>query len=249
MSDTPPKAATTPMFNRVNVDRASHVIVDQIKELIREGSLKPGDRLPNERDLCQQFGVSRVTVREALRVLEASGLIQVRVGAQGGSFLTTPSPELVGDNLGHLLTLSDISGSAATEARQVFEVGILPLIIDRATAEDITALRALIAQSEEQQKAGTYSTDTSAAFHARLAACTHNPAVEALMHSFYGPLVASLREAKSVAPTMGDRGIREHNELIDAIVDKDLKRARTILTTHLERTAQRVAMAEAELKP
>ena len=76
------------MFSPVNVDRVSQVIVDQIKLLIRDGRLQPGDRLPSERELCQRFGVSRVTVREALRVLEAGGLLAIRVGAHGGAFLT-----------------------------------------------------------------------------------------------------------------------------------------------------------------
>ncbi|MGG5752313.1 FadR/GntR family transcriptional regulator [Zafaria sp. Z1313] len=220
------------------MDRAYHVIVEQIKQLIRDGELKPGDRLPNERELCQQLGVSRVTVREALRVLEATGLIRVNLGARGGSFLTSPSPEIVGDNLAHLLTLSPITASAATEARQVFELGILPLVIERATPEDIAALRGLVADARAD---GAHSMDMSAAFHVRLAACTHNPAIEALMHSFHGPLISSLRAAKTVAPHMGLKGTEEHGELVDAIADGDLPRAQTILAQHLERTAQRVA--------
>ena len=244
MSGTPANSPSTHLFRQVAVDRASHVIVDQIKQLIRDGKLKPGDRLPNERDLCQELGVSRVTVREALRVLEATGLIQVRLGAHGGSFLTSPSVELVGENLAHLLTLSPVTASAATEARQIFELGLLPLVFERATPEDIAALRNLVAEARAAEAEGVYSTDMSAAFHVRLAACTHNPAIEALMHSFHGPLISSLREAKSVAPNMGIKGIEEHSDIIDAIEKGDLGRAQAVLTQHLERTAQRVALVE-----
>lgn len=244
MSGTHRNPPSTQLFDRVSVDRASHVIVDQIKQLIRDGSLKPGDRLPNERDLCQQLGVSRVTVREALRVLEATGLIKVRLGAQGGSFLTSPSPELVGENLANLLSLSPITASAATEARQVFELGILPLILERATPADLTALRELVADAKAAKADGYYSTDMSAAFHVRLAACTHNPAIEALMQSFHGPLISSLRTAKTVAPDMGIKGVEEHGDIIDAIERRDLPHAHEILTQHLERTAQRVGAAE-----
>ncbi|WP_298045649.1 FadR/GntR family transcriptional regulator [uncultured Citricoccus sp.] len=218
--------------------------MEQIQQLLRDGSLKPGDRLPTERDLCQQLGVSRATVREALRILEATGFIEVRLGAHGGSFLTSPSLEVVGENLANLLTLSPITASAATEARQVFELGILPLILERATPEDIAVLRSLVAEARAAQAKGLYSTDMSAAFHVRLAACTHNPAIEALMHSFYGPLSSSLRQAKNLAPNMGTKGIEEHDEIVDAIENHDLSRAHEILSDHIERTAQRVAATE-----
>lgn len=227
-----------PLFTRVNVGRTSYAIVEQIKKYIQDGTLTSGDQLPNERDLCQQFGVSRVTVREALRILEANGLIEVRVGAHGGSFLTSPSKELVGENLAHLLSLSDISGAAAIEARQVVELAILPLAIEHATEEDIDALRALVDESSELEE---YSADMSAEFHVRLAASTHNAAIEALMNSFYGPILASLSVAKASAPAMGKVGIEEHRQIVEAIATRDVDRARRIMTTHLERTARRVA--------
>ena len=82
--------ASAGLFNRINPGRISG-IVDQIRLLMRQGQLQPGDRLPAERELCEHFGVSRVTVREALRVLEANGLVEIRVGARGGAFVRSPS--------------------------------------------------------------------------------------------------------------------------------------------------------------
>src|SRR5918996_824261 len=105
-------AGVDDMFNRVSVE--------QVRRLVREGRLKPGDRLPSERDLCERFGVSRVTVREALRVLEAGGLIEIRVGAHGGGFITTPTREQLGDGFADLLTLAPLTAVQVTEARQVF---------------------------------------------------------------------------------------------------------------------------------
>lgn len=246
MSSTSPDRRSTPKFTPVNVGRTSYAIVDQIKQFIRDGELKAGDRLPNERDLCQQFGVSRVTVREALRILEANGLVEVRVGAQGGSFLTSPSAELVGDNLAHLLSLSPITGTAATEARLAFEVAILPLVMKYATDDDIAALRAIVAESKDLENEGRYSTEMSAAFHVRLAACAHNGAVEVLMRSFYGPILTSLTEAKAAAPVMGMRGIQEHGDIIDAVEARDLERASAIMTEHLGRTADRIRLLEGD---
>jgi len=94
------------MFTAVSPNRMSEAIVDQIKTLIRTNRLRPGDRLPSERELCERMGVSRVTVREALRILEAGGLVEIRVGARGGAFVTTPSSERLGAGLADLINLA-----------------------------------------------------------------------------------------------------------------------------------------------
>jgi len=85
------RLARANLFDKVSVGRISETIVDQIRQLMYTGQLRPGDRLPAERDLCERFGVSRVTVREALRTLESSGLVEIRVGARGGAFVLRAS--------------------------------------------------------------------------------------------------------------------------------------------------------------
>src|ERR1700754_1184943 len=120
------------LLTRVSVGRVSEMIVEQIRLLIRQGDLVPGSRLPAERELCERFGVSRVTVREALRVLEATGLVDIRIGARGGAFVTAPSAMRVGEGITDLLAMSGLSAQEVTEARRVFELGIIPLICERA---------------------------------------------------------------------------------------------------------------------
>ena len=228
------------MFSTVHLTRASQAIVDQIKALIRDGSLTPGDQLPSERDLCQRFGVSRVTVREGLRVLEAGGLITIRVGARGGAFVTSPTSDQVGSGLADLLNLSPITSQEVTEARRIFELGIMPLVVERATDEDVAALRELVDRHEEAFKGGRYTMEMSAEFHSAVADCTHNNAVIALIHSFHGPLLMSLLEAQTVAPLMGKVGVGEHAALVDAIAERDADKALEIMSGHLARTAKRL---------
>src|ERR1700722_11471825 len=120
-----PLLAGQDIFRPVSTGRISEIIVDQIRVLMRQGQLKPGDRLPPERDLCERFGVSRVTVREALRMLESSSLVEIRVGARGGAFVTAPSSNRVGEGLADLLTLSVVSAANVTEVRLILEVGIV----------------------------------------------------------------------------------------------------------------------------
>jgi DNA-binding FadR family transcriptional regulator len=228
------------MFSRVTVDRASQVIVDQIKLLIHDGRLQPGDRLPSERELCQRFGVSRVTVREALRVLEASGLVAIRVGAHGGAFLTTPSAERLGAGLADLLSLAPLTAANVTEARMIVELGILPLVVERATEEDVAALLDMVGEGARALKEDRYTMEMSAAFHIRVAACTHNPAIEMLVQSFHGPMLMSLEQARAAAPLMGHRGVEEHRKLAKAIARRDLEGAASVMRTHIGRTAKRV---------
>lgn len=229
------------LFRAVTLSRMSQVIVEQVRLLLRQGRLRPGDRLPSERELCERFGVSRVTVREALRVLEAGGLVEIRVGARGGAFVTTPTSQQVGAGLADLISLSPLTSAEVTEARLVFELGIVPLVVERATEEDLDDLRRLCDDHAAALDRGDYTMTMSADFHVRVAACTHNAAIEMLVQSFHGPLLMSLLEAQVVAPLMGHRGASEHRGFVEAVARRDAAAATEIMRTHLERTAARVA--------
>lgn len=234
------------LFSVVSANRMSEAIVEQIRSLMRSNRLRPGDRLPSERELCERFGVSRVTVREALRVLEAGGLVDIRVGARGGAFVTTPSSDRLGAGLADLINLSPVTSIEVTEARLVFELGIVPIVVERATDEDIDDLRAMTATHIEALHRNEYTMAMSAEFHNRVSACTHNAAIEMLVHSFHGPLLMSLREAATAAPLMGQRGTVEHRDFVEAIAARDTEKARAIMEKHIGRTARRLARAAAE---
>ncbi|MGH3440218.1 MAG: FadR/GntR family transcriptional regulator [Sciscionella sp.] len=213
----------------------------QVRALIRDGQLTPGARLPAERDLCERFGVSRVTVREALRILEASGLVAIKVGARGGAFITSPSSDRVGRGIEDYLTLSpSITASEVTEARFVLELGIVPIVCQRATEEDIEELLALCDRADKAVAEDRYTMDMSAEFHVRVAQLAHNRAIAMLLHPFHGPLLHSMREAREVAPVMGVRGVKEHRRFVEAVRARDVGKATEVMRTHLERTAARV---------
>jgi GntR family transcriptional repressor for pyruvate dehydrogenase complex len=233
------------IYTAVSSSRMSEAIVDQIRGLIRSERLRPGDRLPSERGLGERMRVSRVTVREALRVLEANGLVEIRVGAKGGAFVTSPSSSKIGTGLADLISLSPLTAGEVTEARQVFELGIIPMVVERATDDDIAELRTMVKQHQAALKHGEYAMSMSAAFHVRVAASTHNAAIEMLVHSFHGPLLMSLREAQVAAPLMGHRGTNEHRDFVEAVAARDLERAEAIMRTHLRRTARRIAHVRA----
>src|SRR5262245_7819270 len=91
LSNSTPFGQTICMFTKVRVGRVSEEVVKQVQEAIFSGELKPGDRLPPERELAEQFGLSRMSVRDALRTLESSGLVKIKVGSSGGAFIREPN--------------------------------------------------------------------------------------------------------------------------------------------------------------
>src|SRR5256885_2433733 len=145
------------LFAPVSVARASSSIADQIRQAIVTGKLAQGERLPPERELAEQFGVSRVTVRDALRALEAMGLIEVRVGARGGAFVTVPSGAVVGQTMSDMMMMQALSPEDIVEARLVVELGTVTLACVRANDEDLEQLRALCERAREELAAKTYT--------------------------------------------------------------------------------------------
>lgn len=229
------------LFTTVAPGRISAEIVGRIKGAIRDGTLAPGDQLPAERDLTKQLGVSRVSVRDALRMLEATGLVEVRVGARGGAFVTAPAPVLVGEGIADMLMLADVTPAEVTETRMVFEVGTLGLICERAKESDLEALEEICDRVDAALAAGSYEPALSTEFHARLAASAHNRAISLFAESFQGLLRISLQHAQRADPEIGHEGALEHRALVAAIRERDPDAARAILTKHLRRTARRVA--------
>lgn len=228
------------MFNPVSVGRVSELIVDQIRLLIRDGHLSAGDRLPSERELGERFGVSRVTVREALRGLEANGLVTIRVGARGGAFVTAPSSARVGEGIADLLSLSAVTAAEVTEARRVFEIGIVPLVCERADDNDIAELLEICDRAEAALAEENYPVELSAEFHVRVARASHNKAIEMLAESFQEPMIMSLRKAQDRDPQVGIVGTKEHRKFIQAVRKRDVAAAEAVMAAHLARTADRV---------
>ena len=238
MSAAPMSEEAVPsMFTPVNVGRMSSVIVAQIREHIRSGRLVPGSRLPSEREMCTQFGVSRVTVREALRVLDAGGLIETRVGARGGAFVKAPTSTQIGMGIADLIAVAALSAGEVTEARQLFELGLVPILIARATADDIAELRTHCDLAEAALARGEYSIEISSRFHIRLAEATHNKAVGMVVRSFREAMLMSMQRTHTAVPEAAERGVAEHRAFVEAIAARDEPAARAIMAEHLRRAA------------
>ncbi|HEY8645281.1 MAG TPA: FadR/GntR family transcriptional regulator [Gaiellaceae bacterium] len=234
IAESPPRRDDTGLFAPVSVARASSAIADQIREAILTGRVPAGERLAPERELAEQFGVSRVTVRDALRSLEAMGLVEVRVGARGGAFVTTPTGSIVAQSMSDMMRMSVLSPGDVVEARLMVELGTVTLACARATDEDLAKLREACTIGAEELKAKTYTRERSWAFHSLLAAAAHNGAVEGLTQSFRSSLsmhpVRAREGAKAHVAT-----VEEHGRIVDALEQRDGDAARRAMADHLLR--------------
>ena len=134
-----------------------------------------------------------------------------------------------------MLLMAHLSPDDVAEARLVLELNTVMLAVRRAGPEDIQALRAICERSASLVTSGEYDIHLSWAFHERLAAATHNPALEMIHHAFRGPLSLARARAREPASVAHRRTVEEHTELVDALEARDAERARTVLAHHLVR--------------
>lgn len=226
------------------VARASSAIADQIRAAILSGRLEEGARLSPERELAEQFGVSRVTVRDALRALEAMGLIEVKVGARGGAFVTAPTGSVVAQTMSDMMMMSAVSPEDIVEARLIVELGTVTLACARATDDDIAVLRKHCERARDELAGKRYTRELSWDFHALLAHMAHNSAVDGMTQSFRSTLslhAVRVREPRnrSFAAT-----VEEHFAILDALERRDADDARRHMADHLMRGTNLAERAE-----
>jgi GntR family transcriptional repressor for pyruvate dehydrogenase complex len=222
------------MFAPISVARASSSIADQIRGAILGGRLREGQRLPPERELAEQFGVSRVTVRDALRALEAVGLVEVRVGARGGAFVTAPTGMLVGQTMSDMMLMQAVTPAQIVEARLIVELGTVTLATSRATEEDVAGLRENCVTGAQALRNHTYTRETSWDFHSRLAAAAHNAALDGLTQSFRSTLSMHPIRTREGAKAH-ERSVEEHTRILEAVEKHDAAAARQAMAAHLLR--------------
>jgi GntR family transcriptional regulator, transcriptional repressor for pyruvate dehydrogenase complex len=222
------------LFAPVAVARASSAIADQIRNAILTGRVKAGERLSPERELAEQFGVSRVTVRDALRSIEAMGLIEVKVGARGGAFVTAPTGSKVAQSMSDMMVMSATTPEDIVEARLIVELGTVTLACARATVEDLAQLRELCERGRDALAAGTYTRELSWDFHARLASAAHNGAVGGLTQSFRSTLSMHPLRVRE-GPRAHTLTVDEHLKIVEALEQHDGDAARRLMADHLMR--------------
>jgi GntR family transcriptional repressor for pyruvate dehydrogenase complex len=221
-------------FQPARPRRAFDEIVAQVRGMVRSGELQPGDRLPAERVLAEQFGVSRNSVREALRMMEISGLVALRTGAGGGAFVAEPDPGVAARGLADAFQLNGLSPSDVTEARLWLESTVVRVACERMTEEYLQALYDNV--NEAAQAAGEDDWERTALvhveFHNLLADATGNPVMSILMRSM-ADLLRDL--ALAIGPSSDDVIVRSRRRLLRHLRNRDGDKAAEEMRRYLNR--------------
>jgi len=177
--------------------------------MLFSGMLKPGDRLPGERDLSVQLGIGRPALREALRALEATGLIILRKGKTGGAFISNGKARIIAENMSDLLRLSSISVDQLFEVRLWIQTGLARAACQRATKNDIERLRQNVLEGENLHARGLsrQRIEVNVEFHNILAEATNNPVAQIVVRGLTDALKALSHEVGSypIASLFDDR--------------------------------------------
>jgi GntR family transcriptional repressor for pyruvate dehydrogenase complex len=217
------------------VQKAFEQVANQLRDLVVQGVLNPGDRLPNELELAQRFGVSRGTVREALRTLASEGLVVTTRGASGGSFAAMPdAAALVGSAtraLSLMVTDRQITVEELLETREMLEVPAARLAALKRTNEDLAAMRASIPGVDPGHSV-VPPTGAILEFHELVLASAGNRLLQLTME----PILVALHHRRRTPlerPGLWERVRLDHQAILAAIEREDGEAAAQAMSDHL----------------
>jgi DNA-binding FadR family transcriptional regulator len=223
------------MFKNVKEKRLFEKIVDQIKDAVLSGTVKVGDKLPSEHELAHDFGVSRAAVREALRILELSGLVLIKKGNQGGCFIQEVSSnrKLV-DYLSDHWRLGNVTLAHLTEARYWLESIIIDIVGQKATHKDFDRLRKSIDKAEDLYKEGKEKEKIyqNFDFHVQLVQITKNTILIDTLSAIMELLTYMLVKIKS-NPRITRETFKAHREVLELLEAGQVESAKDVNKAHI----------------
>lgn len=227
------------MFQTAKPTKVFQEVVAQIEEAILAGRIRTGETLPSERDLKQTFGISRGTLREALRVLEQKGLIEIRLGVGGGSVVRTMDAGGVTESLGLLIRSQRVSLQHLAEFREGVEGSIAAQAAERRSASDIRKLRGLLEEACSCVEAGRQRRDefleVDKQIHLAIAAITQNPIYQSVLASIHANIHRYYDRFLSMDGPELQENFRDLCGLVDAIETGSADDARRLAREHVQR--------------
>lgn len=226
-------------FERIANQRIYEQIVGQISQMLKSQVLRPGDRLPPERQLAEEFGVSRTAVREALSALCLAGLLEVRAGE--GTFIRSVSEEGLVAPLALLLSIEQdqVLLRELIEVRIALEAESAALAAERWEPDDMEAIEAAMREMEQDPFDGNAGAEADWRFHQAIASASGNGIILQIMRMFRESLAGAVKHYRtqliSRSPDQRNVILNEHREIMEAIRSRDPEHAKQRMNHHLER--------------
>jgi len=218
-------------------------IVAQVRDELFARKLAPGDFLGTEKELAERFGTSRIVARDALRTLEALGIVEIRMGKGGGARIAQGNPRLFAEALAVQLDLTGVSAAEIMDAQRAIETLAAELAAENATAADVQRLRQLIEDAEAALPDLDRFTRLSRDFHLAVAEASHNRVLVVQLISLEH--VSWPRRNVTATPQLARHVIEAHTQLADLIELRDAAAARALMDDHVKMIrARRVAERE-----
>jgi GntR family transcriptional repressor for pyruvate dehydrogenase complex len=227
------------MFQAAKQTKVFQDVVEQIQEAIFEGRLETGQTLPAERELKTMFNISRGTLREALRVLEHKGLIEIKLGVGGGSVVKAVDTEQISESLGLLIRSQKVSLNHLAQFREDVESIIAAHAAQWHSKEDITKLKKLLIQARESVGKGRSRRNTfiniDKQIHMTLAEITGNPIYISVLHSIHDNIHRYYDRFLSMEKQELAKNYQDLCDIIEAIESGQVERARELARQHVKR--------------
>lgn len=242
MTQSPARNVADDDWRPVRNVRASEEVVERIRKTFFAG-MRPGDWLGTESDLAKRFDVSRITIRDAVRALETSGIVDVRVGARGGLRVAEPHPDRFIDALAVQLHLLGVTFGEVIQAQRAIEPIAADLAARNATDEDLERMREVLRSAREAVDDAEEFTRRSIDFHAVVADVSGNRVLNATLMAMRG-----LQEPKYAAHTHHPRAVelcRTHQTIFNHIAAHEPDKASAAMRRHLEKVNRKVNKAGA----
>lgn len=216
-------------FERVRSVRAYERVVEQVEDYVFRGQLKPGDRLPSERELMGQFGVSRSTVREALRVLESSGLVRSRPGDPAGPEVLPFSPTTLHKSITRLVRTDQVGLGELIQFRMLLDSSANMLAARLATDEQIAEMEAALVRMEQAIDDGSAQfSEADVAFHDAVARGGGSTLIQVCSDVVRGVVLGLIAQKIADSPDRRElmrTSLNHHAEVLRAVRDRDGERA------------------------
>jgi DNA-binding FadR family transcriptional regulator len=223
------------LFRKVKQDRIYKDIANQILEAIFRGDLRPHDKLPSEKELQEIFGVSRVTVREAIQSLDQFGVIEVRQGSQGGAYVREMDLNDILPQLENALRMTNLTITQVTQARVALEEAIIRgLAPSKITEQHIADLLGSIAAAEDalEDKETKKHALVYFGFHTMLAEMTENPIVILMNRLIHRLLLQHFEDMEASVP-MSKEILEEHKRIVEFLGQGKFEEASRFSTEHI----------------